>query len=401
MAKAGNGEGTIYQRASDGQFVTSVSFGTGADGKRKRTTLYGKTREEVAEKRTDLLTMRKNGLTPPKSITIEVVISQWLEATQPTVRYKTYRTYEMLSRNHIIPGLGYRKLQELSIEDVRVFLQGKISAGELSRSTIQRIHATLKTALAYAMRCEYVHRNVAAICETPRGGIKKKAVPIASFTTETAQRLLEAFLSHDNKLGAGPTFGNLFALLFLFGLRVGEGMGLEWRHIKRDSSGRVVGIHIEQQLQNETGRGNVLIPPKSESGIRFIPVPENDTIVQEIFRRQREWQEAHREGFTSPSKADLVFTTSTGSPLLYRNANREFGKIMLRLEIEGMTLHTLRHFFTSLVSALGVSDNTLIGVTGHSDSRFAKNTYGHAIQHEMQKAMTGAHKVFNKEEKEG
>ena len=45
--KKGNGEGTIYQRA-DGTWCTQITMY--ADGKRKRPTLYGKARKEVADK---------------------------------------------------------------------------------------------------------------------------------------------------------------------------------------------------------------------------------------------------------------------------------------------------------------------------------------------------------------
>ena len=43
--KRGNGEGTIYQRQSDGKWCASVSI----DGGRRKV-LYGKTRQEVARK---------------------------------------------------------------------------------------------------------------------------------------------------------------------------------------------------------------------------------------------------------------------------------------------------------------------------------------------------------------
>ncbi len=49
MAKRrrGHGEGTIVQR-SDGRWMAQIDLGY-VDGKRKRKTVYGKTRKEVAE----------------------------------------------------------------------------------------------------------------------------------------------------------------------------------------------------------------------------------------------------------------------------------------------------------------------------------------------------------------
>jgi hypothetical protein len=45
--KRGNGEGTIYRRP-DGRWCTQITVYV--NGKRKRPTLYGKTRKEVADK---------------------------------------------------------------------------------------------------------------------------------------------------------------------------------------------------------------------------------------------------------------------------------------------------------------------------------------------------------------
>lgn len=47
--RRGHGEGSIYQRESDGKWCTSVDLGI-VNGKRKRKVIYGKTRKEVADK---------------------------------------------------------------------------------------------------------------------------------------------------------------------------------------------------------------------------------------------------------------------------------------------------------------------------------------------------------------
>ena len=57
--KRGNGEGTIYHRKNGG-YATQYIVHT-AEG-RKRRTLYGKTRQEVAAKLTKALSDRESGL---------------------------------------------------------------------------------------------------------------------------------------------------------------------------------------------------------------------------------------------------------------------------------------------------------------------------------------------------
>ena len=54
MAKRGQNEGSIRKR-KDGTWEARVTIGISADGKQQRKSLYGKTRQEVHNKMTDLL----------------------------------------------------------------------------------------------------------------------------------------------------------------------------------------------------------------------------------------------------------------------------------------------------------------------------------------------------------
>jgi len=65
--KRGNGEGTIYQRQSDGRWCASVSLENGL-----RKVIYGKTRQEVARKLTSTLRDVQVGLPlPSERLTLE------------------------------------------------------------------------------------------------------------------------------------------------------------------------------------------------------------------------------------------------------------------------------------------------------------------------------------------
>ena len=58
--KRGNNEGTITRR-KDGRWEARLSLGRDAMGKAKRITLYGKTRQEVANKLTQALHDKQQG----------------------------------------------------------------------------------------------------------------------------------------------------------------------------------------------------------------------------------------------------------------------------------------------------------------------------------------------------
>jgi integrase len=76
MSKRGNGEGSITRR-KDGLYMARYTVQTATGSKRK--TIYGKEREEVAEKLIDALSNRNKGLVfDAGSMTVGRYLDVWL-----------------------------------------------------------------------------------------------------------------------------------------------------------------------------------------------------------------------------------------------------------------------------------------------------------------------------------
>ena len=101
--KRGNGEGTIYRR-KDGRWCTQYTIYT-AEG-RKRKTIYGKTRQEVAAKLAKALSDRAGGLSfDGENPRLGEYLRHWLtDSVRDSVRAATYDGYDRQVRNHISPG---------------------------------------------------------------------------------------------------------------------------------------------------------------------------------------------------------------------------------------------------------------------------------------------------------
>ena len=168
--------------------------------------VYGKTREEVAGKLTELQEKTRQGV-PAASSTMAFgdYLTYWLAAVAPErLKPATLNSYEGLSRLYIRPAaLGKKRLNRLSPADVRRFLtefkasclcclrgadkerpEGKRNCCAVghcckrrpSARTVQYIHAVLRSALQQAMREELIARNVARIVETPTVDPKEEYV---------------------------------------------------------------------------------------------------------------------------------------------------------------------------------------------------------------------------------
>ena len=126
--KRGNGEGTIHRR-KDGGWCAQYTVYT-AEG-RKRRTLYGKTRTEVAAKLAEALSDRESGLVfEDEGLTLGKYLDKWLEGClRGSVRQSTFDRYEIAVRVHIKPGLGRLKLTSSLLRTWRVFTKTSLPPG--------------------------------------------------------------------------------------------------------------------------------------------------------------------------------------------------------------------------------------------------------------------------------
>src|ERR671915_1585065 len=111
--KRGNGEGSISRRKNGG-WIAQYTVYT-AEG-RKRKTLYGKTRQEVAAKLARALSDRESGLTfDADNLALNDYLDGWLnDSVRDTVRQRTWERYEQIVRVHIKPSLGRVKLKNIT-----------------------------------------------------------------------------------------------------------------------------------------------------------------------------------------------------------------------------------------------------------------------------------------------
>ena len=119
MGKRGNGEGSISRRKGGGwmgQYVVHTAEG------RKRRTVYGKTRADVAKKLARALSQREDGLVfDAGNLKVKEYLERWFkDSVEGNVRSRTLSNYQMQVRRHIVPTLGSIKLKALSPATCRV-----------------------------------------------------------------------------------------------------------------------------------------------------------------------------------------------------------------------------------------------------------------------------------------
>ena len=96
---------------------------------------------------------------------------------------------------------------------------------------------------------------------------------------------------------------------------------------------------------------------------------------------------AHREraAHEGPARAvadafaDLVFTTTVGTPIDGISVTRRFQRILARAGLPHQRFHDLRHACASLLLSQGVPARVVMETLGHSQISLTLNTYSHVI----------------------
>jgi integrase len=368
MGKRGNGEGSISRR-KDGRWMGRYTVHT-AEGPKQRA-VYGKTREDAAEKLTNAMADRNNGIVyDAGKLTVSEYFDGWLsDSVRDTVRQRTYERYEQLVRVHIAPALGRARLKNLTPAHVRGLYRTKLDAG-LSARTVQYIHRTLFKALKQAVDDGLIPRNAAASIKPPQ--------PRRGEIRPLDREHVRAFLA----TVSGERLEALYVVAITAGLRQGELLGLKWEDVDLDAGT----LQVRRTL-SEARSGRIFEAPKSGKGRRV----RLTRMATEALRghRKRQVEKKLRLGSLWQENG-LVFPSQVGTPLGGRNLIRHFKRILERSALSStFRFHDLRHTCATLLLKQGVHVKFVQELLGHGDVSLTLNVYSHVLP-DMGDAAAGA-----------
>jgi integrase len=360
MGKRGNGEGSIWRRKSGGwcaQYTVYTSEG------RKRRTLYGKTRQEVAAKLSKALADREGGLTfDAGSLTVGEYLARWLShSVRDTVSQKTYERYESIARVHLSPALGRIRLKTLTPDHVRGLYREKLDSGLAPRSVLH-IHRTLSKALKQATDDGLIPRNAAASVKPPQAR-REEMQPLSRDQVRT-------FLDTVR----GERMEALYVLAVTAGLRQGELLALKWEDV--DLEGANPTLEVRRSLSETRGRRS-FVSPKS-GHVRLLRLSWRAVSALRVHRKRQLEERVRKAGLWEDR--GLVFPSEVGTPMSGRNLYRAFKIRVKRASLpQTLRFHDLRHTCATLLLRQGVNPKFVQELLGHADISLTLNTYSHVL----------------------
>jgi integrase len=336
--RRGRGEGSIYRR-KDGSWVAQYTVGE------KRRYIYGKTRKDVAARLNKAIAERDSGIVyDSENLKVADYLDRWLDSIRDTLRERTWRRHEEITRLHLKPTIGSIRLDKLNALEVQALYRSKLDSG-LSPRTVQIIHATLYKSLKQAVRWSLVPRNVCEVVIPPRVP-KSEIKPLDS---RQAKKLLAT--ARDTQ----PFFYPLYALAVTTGMRSGEILGLQWRDVNLDAG--------TLQVRRTVFNGAVSAPKTSRSN-RGIRLPK---MAVEALRRH-------------PRSSEWVFCSKNGTSLSVHNLhNRSWKPLLRRAGLPNIRFHDLRHTCATLLLSKGVHPKLVQELLGHSSIEITLDTYSHVL----------------------
>lgn len=364
--KRGNGEGSISRRKNGGWMAQYAIYT--AEG-RKRKTIYGKTRAEVANKLNRAISDREGGLIfDAGKLKVGEHMKRWLsDSVKGRVKETTYANYAYITRVHISPALGHVKLKSLTPSHVRGFYTEKACAN-LSAATVRKMHCVLRTALSQAVSDGLIPRNVTDGVKPPR--VSAPGEKIKPLNSEECIAFLDA--------ARGERLEAVYVLAIHCGLREGELLALRWEDVDLDTAKPALFVR-HTLTRGEDGRGWVLgATTKSGKGRRIRLTRTAVTALKDHRKRQLE-ERMRLAGLWQDQ--DLVFPNETGSLFNPSNLrNRSFKRIKTRSGVrEDLRFHDLRHTCATVHLREGVPVKVVSEMLGHASIVITLNTYSHVL----------------------
>jgi integrase len=328
----------------------------------KRKTIYGKKREEVADKLARALAERADGIVyDDENVTVGEYLDSWLKGSvRGSVRQSTFDRYEIAVRVHIKPALGRLKLKKLNPAHLASFYQDRLAAGFASAS-VNKLHVTLHKALDQAVKWNLIPCNVAEVVTAPRPAPPEMQTLSASET----RKLLEA--AHGDKLEA------LYVLAVTTGMRQGELLALKWRDVDLENAT----VSVRRTLTKSGGR-LLLGEPKTKKSRRTINLTE---AAARALRQHLACQIEHMQRLGDLYRDEgLVFASEVGTPINPSNLRRRsLAALLKRAELPRIRFHDLRHTCATLLLSRNVHPKYVQELLGHANIAITLDTYSHVL----------------------
>lgn len=367
--KRGNGEGTIFKREINGKtmWVTeyTIAMYDVKTGKRKRKTIYGKTRQEVKNKLEKVITeLNTNTYVDKSKITFYTLAKEFIDngykmnKLKETSYSRKLHTLKNIS-GHYIANMELQKITENDLKDFFIYIT------KYSDSVIAKIYGIVNNTFKIAVRRNILRYNFLddqLEFEIPLSKkFKDKSKAVSAFTIEEQKQLISALLDAKKFRYKYQIFLSLYT-----GMRMGEINALDIKDI--DFENKI--IHIRRTITRTfDDRATIGLYTKTVNGIRDLIM---DSFVEKLLKEYLSSEYYIENDF------NLLFCNSYKQCISTDTVNMMFKCFCKDNNIgKGYDVHQhmLRHTFATRCIEAGMPASVLAKIMGHANVATTLNVY--------------------------
>lgn len=286
------------------------------------------------------------------------------------VRHSTRAGYKTVINILKKENFGEMRIDKVRLSDAKSWLVKLQQIDGRGYSSIHTIRGVLRPAFQMAVDDDLIRKN-------PFGFELATVIVNDSVTREAITRKQERellrFIKEDKHFSR---YYEAIFILFNTGLRISEFCGLT----KHDIDFKEMRIKGDHQLQRSSQMEYIIQEPKTESGVRFVPMTEE---VAECFRRIIEKRKKPSTEPMIDGHVGFLFLDKNDMPMValhwekyMEHIIQKYNKIY-KIQMPKVTPHVCRHTFCSNMAKSGMNPKTLQYIMGHSDISVTLNTYTH------------------------
>lgn len=269
------------------------------------------------------------------------------------VRHNTVAGYKTVINMLKKESFGNQRIDKVRLSDAKAWLIKLQQIDGRGYSSIHSIRGVLRPAFQMAVDDDLLRKNpfefeLASVIVND--SVTREAI------TRKQQRDLLKFIQEDKHFSR---YYDAIYILFHTGLRISEFCGLTVSEVEFGE----MRIKVDHQLQRTAQMQYVIEEPKTDKGIRYVPMTE---AVAACFRRII----ANRK---TPKVEPMV---ALHWEKYLEHIIQKYNKIY-RVQMPKVTPHVCRHTFCSNMAKSGMNPKTLQYIMGHADISVTLNTYTH------------------------
>ncbi len=380
--KRKNGEGTWGEKNING-----IKYKFFRDSSGHYT--YGKTLKEVNEKISNIK-KKKPISTNSKAVCFKDYALEWLYKTKSkTLKQQTYDNYELLIETSL-GKISTINIKSLNDDVIQSWLN--IMADEYSLGTIKKIWSIVRQCIKYGVvRDELPKINLELIYMPSEEKVSHKRKNVEFATIQDVNALYkEAFRKKDYNynnfelVNSEYVYGNnarAIIIIMYTGVRTSELCALKWGNV--DMKNKIITISethavIKNRDVNDSRKEKIINSSPKQYRSRDIPLSQK---AYEQFVYFESLNPNH-------NKDDYVCISKNNTPLTRRNIARTLSSMLSHCDANpGLTPHSLRHGFGSILLEKGVEIKTISELMGHADIRTTYNIYIGITEDQKKKAI--------------